>query len=367
MFSRRLKRLTPYVPGEQPRDRSYIKLNTNENPYPPGPEVERVIARYNPETLRRYPDPTCTELRASAAAAYGVRPSQVFAGNGSDEVLSFAFFAGFDSAVAFADPSYSFYPVYCDFYGIEAKKVPLDDQLGIDIETLASTPDVDGMVIANPNSPTGSYLAPDRIETALNQYSPDRMVVVDEAYIAFGGESVVPLIDRFENLLVVHTFSKGASMAGLRLGLAFGSERIIDALFRAKDAFNSYPVHDLAQRIGAATLAEPSYYRAICDRIIATRARVFDSLTGSGWQVVPSRANFMFVKHPVLAGRQLYEALKERGILVRHFSTPELTDYLRITIGTDEEMDALLTALDAVTEGNTLSGVDAWPSSHPDR
>ncbi len=342
MFSERLERLIPYVPGEQPRDRRYVKLNTNENPYPPSPKVREVLREYSCERFRLYPDPLCGELRRVAARRYSIEPSNVFAGNGSDEVLSFAFFAFFERAMAHANPSYSFYPVYCNFYGIRNVAVPLDDELRISLRALSEAGSVDGVVIANPNSPTGSYIERNDIVAFLSRYPDDRVVILDEAYIGFGGESCVALIRRFPNLLVVQTFSKSSSLAGLRLGLAYGDSKLIGALFRTKDAFNSYPVDDLAQRIGVAAMEDREYEQAICRRIVSTRERTARRLAGVGWTVVPSRANFLFARHPRVAGGEVYRILRERGILVRHFAGCRLSDYVRITIGTDEEMDRFL-------------------------
>jgi len=341
MISRRLRGITPYVPGEQPTEGRYIKLNTNENPYPPSPRIAELLATYDIETLRRYPDPTFTALRRAVADHHALRPECVFAGNGSDEVLSFAFFSFFDRSVAFPDPSYSFYPVYCDFYAIESQPIPLDESLEVDLAAFAAVA-ADGIAIANPNSPTGTYLDRRQIESIVSSAGPDRVVVVDEAYIEFGGESCVPLIDKFDNLLVVQTFSKSASLAGLRLGVALGCEELISSLFRAKDAFNSYPVHDLAQRIGVVALEEWNHTRASCDRIITTRERVSSSLASMGFRVLPSKANFLFASHGRLRGGELYRTLRERGILVRYFDSPRLTDFVRVTMGTDDEMDSFL-------------------------
>jgi histidinol-phosphate aminotransferase len=342
MYSRRLDRLTPYVPGEQPRDRRYIKLNTNENPYPPSPRVKEALAGYDSERLRLYPDPLFTELRQTAAVRHSLSPENVFAGNGSDEILSFAFYAYFESRVAFAKPSYSFYPVYCDYYGIDPVTVPLDNDYGIDLGSFLNNDEVDGVVIANPNSPTGAYIESADIAAFLERYPRDRVVVIDEAYIAFGGESCAPLVGRFENLLVVQTLSKEASLAGLRLGIAYGDSGLIRGLFRAKDAFNSYPVHDIAQRLGIAALEDERYSREVCAKIVATRERVATSLVEHGWFVVPSKANFLFARNPRVSGEEVYRSLRDRGILVRHFSSPDLTDFVRISIGTDDEMDQFL-------------------------
>ena len=352
MYSSRLSHTKPYVPGEQPRDRRYVKLNTNENPYPPSPKVGELLRNYDLDGLRRYPDPLFYELRSAAAGRYGLDETNVFAGNGSDEILSFSFFAFFDKSVAFASPSYSFYPTYCDFYGIRGVAVPLDEGNGIDLEDIAGRSDVDGIVVTNPNSPTGTCLEYERIESVMETYPRDRVVVIDEAYIAFGGTSVVPLVEQYDNLLVVHTFSKWASLAGLRLGLAFGNVALIDALFRTKDSFNSYPVHDIAQRIGVAALADSAYYEAICAQIAATREKTTSRLESTGWSVAPSKANFIFVRHPTLSGKLVYETLKANGVLVRHFDSPELAEYLRISIGTDREMDRCIDELERIKSIN---------------
>lgn len=341
MISNRLQRITPYVPGEQPQDRTYTKLNTNENPYPPSPRVHRLLAEYDIDSFRKYPDPLCKRLRGAASDLYGLPIDSIFAGNGSDEVLSFAHFAFFDSSAAFPDPSYSFYPVYCDYYGIEPIKVPLDDAMEVDLETLGAT-NADGMVLANPNSPTGIYVERDRIEQMIDDYPKDRVIIIDEAYIAFGGESSLSLIESHPNLLVVHTFSKSASLAGLRLGLAFGDPALVAALFRSKDAFNSYPVHDLAQKIGVAVLEEREYYAQNCERVMATRERTSEVLRSLGWSVLPSGSNFLLTGHPRMSGRALYDHFRKRSILVRYLDHPRLKDYIRLTIGTDEEMALFL-------------------------
>ena len=345
MFSTRSQRLTPYVPGEQPTDRRYVKLNTNENPYPPGPRVSEALKNYDAGRLKLYPDPLFTELRIAAAKRFAVPKEYVFAGNGSDEVLSFSFFSFFDRSAAFAEHTYSFFPVYCNFYGIQGVTAPLRNDFGIDLGLLGAIPDVDGLVIANPNSPTGMYLSPEEIEGLLKEYPEDRVVILDEAYIGFGGQSCIPLIERYQNLLIIQTFSKSASLAGLRLGLAFGHPDLISALFRAKDAFNSYPVHDLGQKLGIAALEDAAYYDSIASRICETRERVSRHLSDLGWNVAPSMANFIFTRAPGLSGNAVYTELKQRGILVRFFDKPGLKEHVRITIGSDQQMDILLSTL----------------------
>ena len=347
MFSQRLNNLTPYVPGEQPQDRTYIKLNTNENPYPPSPKVAAFLSAFDPEVLRRYPDPQFTDLRKAIAERYGVQPDQVFAGNGSDEILSFIFFAFFDSQHApllFPEHTYSFYPVYCDYYGIDFHRVPLSADFGIDLNDYLDSPSC-GVIFPNPNAPTGIALAADRIGTFLEAYSNDRVVAVDEAYVDFGAESVVSLINRHPNLLVVRTLSKSMSLAGLRLGFAMGHADLIRALYTCKDAFNSYPLDTLSQQIGILAMKDADYYDTIAARIIRTREKFVGDMQNMQWRVLPSAANFVYASCPDKAGEDIYRELKTQGILVRYFSTPGLSEFVRITIGTEDEMDRLVAAI----------------------
>ncbi len=345
MISRRLQNLTPYTPGEQPQDRRYIKLNTNENPYPPSPGVVAALRDFDADRLKLYPDPEFNHLRRAASKKYGIPEECIFAGNGSDEVLGFSFYAYFDSTVTIPERTYSFYPVYCDLFGISCRRIPMGEDFRVDLEAMSSDHDTDGYAIANPNSPTGTYLTPEQIRAFLETIPGDRIVLLDEAYIDFGGESCVSLTREVENLVVVHTFSKSASLAGLRLGLAFGSKESIDALYKVKNSFNSYPVHTLAQYLGAVALEEWEYYREIHNRIIESRARVSEKLRRSGWAVLDSKANFIFTKKPGVSGRSVYRSLRDSGILVRYFDTPGLDEYVRITIGTGEQMNALLDAV----------------------
>lgn len=348
MLSQRLTNLTPYVPGEQPQDRTYIKLNTNENPYPPSPRVRALLAATDVEALRRYPDPQFTHLRARIAHRYDVRPEQVFAGNGSDEVLSFIFFAFFDSTIGgplrFPEHTYSFYPVYCDYYGIAPERIAMAPDFGIDLAPYADG-DACGVIFANPNAPTGMALPRAAIAAFLERYPNDRVVVVDEAYVDFGAESALPLIHRHANLLVVRTLSKSMSLAGVRLGFAMGSQPLIDALYTTKDAFNSYPLSTLAQQIGAMAMDDAAYYDDITETIVATREKFSADMTVMGWEVLPSAANFVFTRRPATDGRAVYQYLKDNGILVRHFDKPGISDFVRITIGTNEEMAACVAAL----------------------
>ncbi len=351
MFAYRLKRLTPYVPGEQPQDRAYLKLNTNENPYPPSPKIRAFLESFDPETLRLYPDPRFGDLRRGIAERYAVGPEHVFVGNGSDEVLSFAFFAFFDSSrgpLLFPEHTYSFYPVYCTFYGIEFEKIPLKPDFAVDVDAFLTPRPACGLIFSNPNAPTGRYTEADAIRRLLEGFPRDRVIILDEAYIDFGGDSALPLIEEHENLLVVRTFSKSMSLAGLRLGFALGSRPLVDALFTTKDAFNSYPADALSLKIGEIALSDTDYYRSITDKIMASRSVLSAALSEMGWRVLPSRANFIFASKEGLSGKDIYLRLKQEGILVRHFDVEGITDFVRITIGRREDMDRLLRAVKAL-------------------
>ena len=351
MFTERLKNLTPYVPGEQPQDRTYIKLNTNENPYPPSPAVGDYLKGVDPAILRRYPDPLFAELRGALADRYGVGADQVFVGNGSDEVLSFMFYAFFDSLngpLLFPEFTYSFYPVYCDFYAIAFEKVALQDDFSVDLDGFLAAEKSCGLIFPNPNAPTGIGLPRVQIERMLDRYPRDRVVVVDEAYIDFGGQSAVGLIERYPNLIVARTFSKSMSLAGLRLGFAMGDAQLIKALYTVKDAFNSYPVDTLAQQAGLLAVRDKAYYDDITARVIATRESFSRDLERLGWFQMPSAANFVFAGKKGVSGEAVYQRLKAQGILVRYFNVDGLKDYVRITIGTDEEMAALAAAMEKV-------------------
>jgi histidinol-phosphate aminotransferase len=351
MLTQRIKRLSPYVPGEQPQDRTYIKLNTNENPYPPTPEIGPFLKSFDIERLRLYPDPLFGPLREAISKRYNIDTSQVFVGNGSDEVLAFAFYAFFDSArgkLFFPEFSYSFYPVYCDFYGIEYRKIPLNQNFSIEINDYLGEKSSCGIVFPNPNAPTGIVLPLEKITELLDRYPKDRVVVIDEAYIDFGGESAVSLIDRFKNLLIIRTFSKSMSLAALRLGFAMGDQDLVGALFAVKDSFNSYPADLIAQKIGEIAINDTEYYRSITDKIIKSRESLSKQLQGLGWNVLPSGANFIFAEKEGLSGETVYKTLKKEGILVRHFNMEGIRNFVRITIGTDEDMDALMKSIKAL-------------------
>ncbi len=343
-WSSRLAEVAPYVPGEQPKDGVYIKLNTNENPYPPSPRVLQAIADAADSRLRLYPDPDGAEVCAAIAAYYRLRPEQVFVGNGSDEVLAMAFLAFFSPGdkIAFPKISYSFYPVYAGLFAIPYDAVPLCPDFTLDPAVFDGG--YRGIVFANPNAPTGIALPLTEVEALVARHG-DSLVIVDEAYVDFGGESAAALVDRYENLLVIQTFSKSRSLAGLRVGFALGDKNLIDALNAVKNSFNSYTMDRLAQAGAVAAMADTDYFEQTRRRVMATRERTAEALRDMGFLVLPSRTNFLFASHPDRAAADLFAALRQRKILVRYFSQPEIDRFLRITVGTDGEMDALLSAL----------------------
>jgi len=335
------KRLEPYVPGEQPQDRKYIKLNTNENPYPPSPKVLEAIKNAADERLRLYPDPECTVLRETIAQYFGLEKEQIFVGNGSDEILAFAFLAFFNpgNAIIFPDITYSFYPVYCGFFGIDYKTVPLDENFSIPVESFLQ--ENGGIVIANPNAPTGKYMDIKSIEKIL-EYNNKSVVLIDEAYIDFGGESSIKLVNEYPNLLVVQTLSKSRSLAGLRIGFAAGNNGLIEGLNRVKNSFNSYTIDRLAISGAIEAMKDEAYFRETREKVIRTRERVSAELIDIGFEVVDSMANFIFIRHPKVLARDIFQKLREQGILVRHFNKPGIDNFLRVSIGTDSEMDTFL-------------------------
>ncbi len=339
-----MERLIPYVPGEQPSNPNVIKLNTNENPYGPSPASLAAIRAETSDSLRLYPDPNATALKSAMADFHAISPSQVFVGNGSDEVLAHIFqgLLKHDEPILFPDITYSFYPVYCSLYDVAYATIPLTPNLEIRLDDY--TPTNGGIIIANPNAPTGQALKLSAIE-ALLERNTDSVVVIDEAYIAFGGESSVGLIDRFDNLLVVQTLSKSHALAGLRIGFALGHPSLIAALERIKNSFNSFPLDRLAIVGAIAALNDRDYFDSIRQKIIATRERLVGELERLDFRVVPSATNFLFVSHRDNAAGAIAEALRARSIIVRHFDHERTVNYLRITIGRDDEVDALLTAL----------------------
>lgn len=336
--------LTPYVPGEQPKLQNLIKLNTNENPYGPSPKVLEAIRAEVGEALKLYPDPNSDRLRAAIADYYGLAPAQVFVGNGSDEVLAHAFPAllKHERPLLFPDITYSFYPVYCDLFRNEYQCVPLDEEFRIRVEDYARPNG--GIIFPNPNAPTGRALALDEIERLLVA-NPDSVVVIDEAYVDFGAESAVPLIARYPNLLVVQTFSKSRSLAGLRVGFALGQPPLIEALDRVKNSFNSYPLDRLAIAGATAAIEDRAYFERTRQAVIASRAWLSTELEALGFTVLPSMANFVFARHPAHDAAALAQALRNRSIVVRHFKAARIEQFLRITVGTDDQCRALIDAL----------------------
>lgn len=333
--------LVPYVPGEQPKIANLVKLNTNENPFGPSPRVVEAIRAEAGDNLRLYPDPEGDALRQTIAGYHGVRPEQVFLGNGSDEVLAHVFFGLFQHGepILFPDVTYSFYPVYCGLYQIEGVPVPLTDQFEINPDDYRRPNG--GVIFPNPNAPTGRFLPLDQVEVII-QANPDRVVVVDEAYVDFGGDSAIALVDRYPNLLVTQTLSKARSLAGLRVGFAVGHPDLIEALNRVKNSFNSYPLDRLALAGAKAAFEDEDWFRHCCDGVIRERERMTAALTELGFEVLPSRANFIFARHPGHNGDALASGLRSQGIIVRHFKKPRIDAFLRITIGTPEQNDALI-------------------------
>ena len=339
--------LEPYVPGEQPKIAGLIKLNTNENPYPPSPAVQQVLSQQVIDDLRLYPDPNSTSLKQSLANHCGVTADQVFVGNGSDEVLALAFMAFFsnDKPLLFPAITYSFYPVYCNLFNIDSAELPLEDDFSINFQHYAR--DNGGIIFPNPNAPTGIVKPLAEIE-ALLQGNTESVVIVDEAYIDFGGETAISLVARYPNLLVIQTFSKSRSLAGMRVGFAIGHPELIDGLERVKNSFNSYPIDRLAERMAVAAIEDVDYFQRCTAQVIATREWTVEQLNALAFETLPSTANFVFAKPTTMPAAALFAALREHKILVRYFNKPKLDQYLRISIGTDEEMLALVTALKAI-------------------
>jgi len=339
-----VKDLVPYVPGEQPKLAKLVKLNTNENPYGPSPKAIAAMQAEVNDNLRLYPDPNSDRLKQAVADYYGVQTAQVFVGNGSDEVLAHAFHGLFQHGqpLLFPDISYSFYPVYCGLYGIDFVQVPLDEQFQIRVEDYARSNG--GIIFPNPNAPTGCGLALEAIERLLKA-NPETVVLVDEAYIDFGGETAISLVDKYPNLLVSQTLSKSRSLAGLRVGIAVGHPDLIEALERIKNSFNSYPLDRMAIAGAAAAFEDKAYFEQTCQRVIDSREAVVAGLEQLGFEVLPSAANFVFARHPGKDAATLAVGLREQGVIVRHFKQQRIAQFLRITIGTPEQNQALLDAL----------------------
>lgn len=346
-WSEIVQALTPYVPGEQPKIDGLVKLNTNECPYGPSDAVLKAITEHNSDALRLYPDPQASALKAAIARYHGLEPAQVFVGNGSDEVLAHAFMAllKHPAPLLYPDISYSFYPVYANLYGITAKQIPLAEDFSLRVDDILQAGPNGGVIFPNPNAPTGMALPRAEVERLLRG-NPNSVVVVDEAYVDFGGETAATLINQYPQLLVVRTLSKSRALAGLRVGYAVGHPDLIEALTRVKDSFNSYPLDRLAIAGGVAAMEDVVWFERTCQRVIATRERMVTGLHALGFEVLPSAANFVFARLPGHGGAELAAALRERKVLVRHFRRPErIADFLRISVGTEEQTDALLVAL----------------------
>ena len=382
MISNRMKNLHPYVPGEQPKDRVYIKLNANENPYAPSTKVQDAVVDFvknNPMKLALYPDPDSLELHAAIAEMlnktggvlcnavvdgedvkpsekdkipFTVTPEMVYSGNGSDEVLSFVFYAFFDSGKKLVLPefTYSFYPVYAGFYNIETDVVPMKKDWSLDTNEMLNraSKNGSGLIFANPNAPSGIGLSRAEIREMLLKADKDEIFVVDEAYCDFGGESCIPLLEEFKNLLIVRTFSKSLCGAGMRLGYIVANPELINYVTTVKNSLNHFPIDAVAQIAGVAACKNPAYYCECAKKVAEERETFQNFLSEKGWEYIPSKTNFVLVRNPKVRGEQVYQKIKKEGILVRHFSTKGIEDYVRITIGTKEQMDALKKAMEAI-------------------
>ena len=346
-WSPEVRDLEPYVPGEQPKIQNLLKLNTNENPYPPSPKVVdavQAVLTHQADALRLYPDPDATALKQAIAKQQNVDVSQVFVGNGSDEVLAHIFKAFFiqQEPILYPDITYSFYPVYSQFFGVQTKQIPLNEKFEIDISDYEQ--ENGGIIITNPNAPTSIALGLDKIEQLLKA-NPNRVIVIDEAYVDFGAESAVELISRYENLVVCQTASKSRSLAGLRVGFAIAQAHLIAALEAVKNSFNSYPIDRFAIAAAVASFEDQDYFQEQCEKVIASREKLVCNLTELGFNVLPSKANFIFATHSLHDAAQLAEKLREKGIIVRYFNKPRINQFLRITIGTDEQNQRLVDTL----------------------
>ncbi|MDY2922513.1 MAG: histidinol-phosphate transaminase [Eubacterium sp.] len=344
-----VRKVVPYVPGEQPQGTGIIKLNTNENPYPPAPAVYEIHKKVDIDRFSLYPDPEAGKLVRGLERYYDLQEGQVFVGVGSDDVLALAFLTFFNSEkpILFPDITYSFYPVWAQVYRIPYECPALDEDFKIRIEDYKK--ENGGIVIANPNAPTSLALGVDAIEEIVKA-NPDVVVIIDEAYVDFGGETVLPLIDRYDNLLVVRTYSKSRSLAGMRIGFAMGNKKLIQAMKDVKESINSYTMTAESILIGAASLEDEDYFQEKLAMVMATRSRVKEELERRGFTVLDSRTNFLFAKKEGVSGTELFEKLRDKKIFVRHFNGERIKDYLRITIGTDEQMDAMLKALDEILD-----------------
>lgn len=346
-WSEMAKRAEPYIPGEQLDKKNVIKLNTNENPYGPSPKVIEAIQSELTANLRLYPSPTMDELRTAIGEYYGLSKANVFVGNGSDEVLAFAFMGLFNPGkpIRFPEISYSFYPVYAKVFNIDYEQIPLRDDFSLDVEAFFNSEG--GVIFPNPNAPTSIYLPLEQVEKIL-QHNKDQVVIVDEAYVDFADESAVSLVEKYDNLLVVQTMSKSRALAGLRVGFALGNEELINGLIRMKDSFNSYPVDRLALAGAKAAIEDEAYFKETTENIIATRTWVIEELQSLRFTVLPSATNFVFATHETYPAERLYESLRQRNILIRYFNSKPIDNFVRITIGTDDEMKQLIRAIEEI-------------------
>ena len=340
-WTKNLRNIEPYVPGEQSNDKDIVKINANENPYPPSPKAVEALKSFDTNKLRFYPSANSTKLKEAIAKYYKVDVSNVFVGNGSDDVLAVAFQSFFNSEkpIVYPDLTYSFYPVWCSLFGIKYKNYPVGDDFRINPEDYKEKNG--GVVIPNPNAPTSLGEGLDFVEKILN-YNQDSVVIIDEAYVDFGGTSSIPLIDKYENLLVTGTFSKSRSLAGLRIGFAIGSKALIDVMEAVKNSYNSYTVDSLSIEMGAASIEDDEYFKSTCKKVIKTRERVTLELEKLGFDVLDSQTNFIFATHNKHNMKSLFEYLKTQKVFIRYFSLPRIENYVRITIGTNEEMDIFL-------------------------
>ena len=385
LISNRIKNLNPYVPGEQPKDRVYIKLNANENPYPPSPKVQAAVLDFvknHPEKLGLYPDPDSLELHAAIAdmlnksggvlcrakcegdtvtpseqdkIPFTVTPDMIYTGNGSDEVLSFVFYAFFDSSKKFVMPqfTYSFYPVYAGFYNIPMDQVPLKEDWSLDVDEMLSRAGKNGggIIFANPNAPTSLGLTREEVRQMIKKASPDEIFIVDEAYVDFGGESCIPLLAEFKNLVIVRTFSKSLCGAGQRLGYIVASPELVNTVTTVKNSVNHFPLDAVAQVSGKAACGDVAYYAETSRKVVEEREKFYNFLKDKGFYVLKSQTNFLFAKHPSIPGDALYQKVKQQGLLIRHFNTPGIEDFVRITIGTAEQMNELRKAIETSLRG----------------
>ncbi len=343
-WEKNVRRVEPYVPGEQPKDKNIIKLNTNENPYPPCPAARKILDSFDESRMRLYPDPDSDVLVSAIAGKYGLKKSRVFVGVGSDDVISMAFMTFFnsDKPILFPDVTYSFYDVWAEVYRIPYERKPLDDNFRIIAEDYKC--ENGGIIFPNPNAPTGVLESTEMIEDIIKS-NPDSVVMIDEAYIDFGGESCLKLIDKYDNLLVIQTFSKSRSMAGMRIGFAMGNEKLIKFMNDVKFSVNSYTMNHITQICGAEAMKDEKYFNETVNKIIETRENTKKDLSALGFEFTDSKSNFIFAKHRFMSGEEIFNKLKEKKVFVRYWNKPRISQYLRITIGTPDEMKKLTDAL----------------------